>query len=173
MSGRDFIIGRRRSVATALIPPPDYRRSLLPGEVVRYADRLHPIVLVRPVAIVFGVLVGSGLLVSLSGAGPLLDLFGLVIIGSVGWLAFEIVRWGRRLLVVTDRRVVEVEHLINFRSEIKPVFRQAVIFVQSPIGELLNYGTVMTDTPTGERVHTFKWTHDPRAFYAAVTDRAV
>jgi hypothetical protein len=69
--------------------------------------------------------------------------------------------------------VFEVESLIISRATIKPVFRQAVVFIQDPLGERLNYGTILTQMPNGDRVNTFKWTHDPRRFYAAVTDRAV
>jgi hypothetical protein len=37
------------------------------------------------------------------------------------------------------------------RATIRPVFRQSVMFVQDPLGERINYGTVATAMPGGDR----------------------
>lgn len=161
--------GRRRALAGL----PDVTRFLLPKEELRYRHRRHPIVLLPSLALVFALIILVGFLVTAVGAGPVLNLYFLVIVGSALWFMYRVLRWARIVLVVTDRRVFEVESLFISRATIKPVFRQAVVFVQDPIGERLNYGTILTEMPNGDRVNTFKWIHDPRRFYAAVTDRAV
>jgi hypothetical protein len=97
----------------------------------------------------------------------------IVIVGALGWLIYRIIRWSRVLLVVTNRRVFEVESLLLSKASIKPVFRQGVVFIQDPVGERLNYGTVLTQMPNGDRVHTFRWIHNPKAFAQAVTNLAV
>jgi hypothetical protein len=160
---------RRRTLANM----PDVTRFLLPDEELRYQHRRHPIVLLPPLALVVLLVVLAGFMVTAVGAGPVLNLYFLVIVGSALWFLYRVLRWTRVVLVVTDRRVFEVESLIISRATIKPVFRQAVVFIQDPLGERLNYGTILTQMPNGDRVNTFKWTHDPRRFYAAVTDRAV
>lgn len=162
--------GRQRRV---LLPVPDISRFVLPGEEVRYKDRRHPIVLAGPFAIASAAVIVAGLIVTLVGAGPVLDLYFIVIIAAVGWFAYRVLRWMRVVLVATNRRVFEVELMVINRATIRPVFRQSVVFIQDPLGERLNYGTILTMTPDGKRVNTFKWTHAPREFYRAVTDRAV
>lgn len=152
---------------------PDVRRFLLPSEELRYAERRHPVVLLLPLLAVIGISLLAGIAVTSAGAGPVLDISVIVVALALVWLLYRALRWSRLVLVVTDRRVVEVEKLIMNRASIRPVFRQAVVFVQDPIGERLNYGTILTQTPNGDRVHTFRWIHNPRRFYAAVTDRAV
>lgn len=152
---------------------PDVSRFLLPEEELRYQDRRHPIVLAPPLGIVLAVCILAGFIVTTVGAGVVLDLYFVVIIVSVLWFLYRVLRWSRVVLVATDRRVFEVESLIISRATIRPVFRQAVEFIQDPLGERLNYGTILTKTPNGDRVNTFKWIHDPRLFYQAVTDRAV
>lgn len=156
-----------------LIPPPNITRFLLAGEELRYVDRLHPIVLARPALGVVAAIVVGGLLAMLVDAGTATPVWGIVVGAAVLWLLYRLIRWGRDLLVVTNRRVFEVRSLIISRVVIRPVFRQSVVFVQSPLGEALNYGRVSTQTPTGDRVHTFKMIRDPQAFYEALTDRAI
>ena len=169
--GSSVRVGRRRSESA--VPPPNITRFLLHGEQLRYVDRRHPIVLVQPIAIAFTVCVLVGLLVSVMGAGAIVEVYAVTVVGTLAWLLYRVLRWGRDVLVVTDRRVFEVRSLITSRVVIKPVFRQSVVFVQSPLGEWLNFGKIATETPTGDQVHTFRWIHDPQAFYEAVTDRAV
>jgi hypothetical protein len=157
----------------AFLAVPDVSRFVLPEEELRYKDRRHPIVLAGPVCIVLAAVIVAGLIVTTVGAGPVLDLYFIVIIAALGWFAYRLLRWMRVVLVATNRRVFEVELLVINRATIRPVFRQSVVFIQDPLGERLNYGTILTYTPDGNRVNTFKWTHNPREFYQAVTDRAV
>ena len=161
--------GRRR----LLFGRPDVARFLLPNEELRYQSRRHPIVLLPSLALVVALILLAGVMVTAVGAGAVLNLYFLVIAGSLLWLLYRVIRWTRVMLVVTDRRVFEVESLVIRRATIRPVFRQAVVFVQDPLGERFNYGTILTQMPNGDRVNTFRWIHDPRKFYAAVTDRAV
>jgi hypothetical protein len=163
--------GKRREAARVGLP--DISRFLLPAEEVRYVDRRHPIVLVGPVAIAIMVCIVGGLIVAAAGAGPIVDMYVVLVIGALGWLAYRVIKWSRVVLVATNRRVFEIESLVIRRATIRPVFRQGVIFIQDPLGERLNFGTILTMMPNGERVNTFKWTHNPRRFYQAVTDKAV
>ena len=156
-----------------LLPLPDVSRFVLPEEVVRYQDRQHPIVLVGPLAIVIAVCVIAGVIVTMVGAGPILDFYFVVIVASIGWLVYRVIRWSRVMLVATDRRVFEVEAMVINRATIRPVFRQSVVFIQDPLGERINYGTIATAMPGGDRVNLFKWVRNPASFYKAVTDRAV
>ena len=161
---------RRRLILVGL---PDISRFLLPSEELRYVHRRHPIVLVGPLAIVLMACIIGGLIVTAMGAGPVLDVYFAFVVGAVGWLVYRVIKWSRVVLVATNRRVFEVEAMVVHRATVRPVFRQSVIFIQDPLGERLNFGTVLTKMPNGDRVNTFKWTHDPRRFYKAVTDKAV
>lgn len=156
-----------------VIPLPDVSGYLLPKEQILYMDRRHPAVLTKPALIAFGIFVVAGMLVTASGAGAMLNLYVLIVVGVVVWLVAQVVRWSRTVLVVSNRRVFEYRSLIMARAAIRPVFRQSVVFLQGPVGERLNYGTILTESPTGDRVNTFEWIHNPKAFYQAVTDKAV
>jgi hypothetical protein len=156
-----------------LVGLPDVNRFLLPAEELRYVDRRHPIVLVGPLAIVLMVCIVGGLIVTAMGAGPILDVYFALVIVAVGWLAYRVIKWSRVVLVATNRRVFEVQAMVVHRATVRPVFRQGVVFIQDPLGERLNFGTILTHMPNGDRVNTFKWTHNPRRFYQAVTDKAV
>ncbi len=173
MSSDDIDVESLRPTQPALVPLPDITRYLLPKEQLLYVDRRHPVVLLAPVLIALGVSVMAGLLVTATGAGAMLDLYVWIVIGAIGWVLLRVLRWSRTVLVVTDRRVFECQSMFIARAAIRPVFRQSVVFRQDPVGQRLNYGTVLTETPNGDRVNTFKWIHNPRAFYQAVTDKAV
>jgi hypothetical protein len=171
VSERDTELAALRPRAS-LFPLPNVSGYLLRGEEVHYIDRRHPVVLVGPALIAFGVFLLTGFLVSVTGAGAMVDLFVWIVLGAVGWLALRVLRWSRTVLVVTNRRVFEFRSMIVKRAAIKPVFRQGVVFRQDPVGRRLNYGTVQTRGPTGDPIHHFTWIHNPRAFYRALTDRA-
>jgi hypothetical protein len=162
---------RRRR--TPFVPLPDITRFVLPEEEVRYRERRHPIVLIGPLAVVIAVIVFAGVIVATVGPEPILDFYYIVIIAALLWFLYRVIRWSRVLLVATNRRVFEVEAMIVNRATIRPVFRQSVEFIQDPLGERLDYGTISTAMPGGDRVNMFRWTHKPREFYQAVTDRAV
>lgn len=157
----------------SLIPLPDVSGYLLPKEQILYLDRKHPMVLIVPALIAFGIFIIGGALVSASGAGPMLTLYVWIVLGVVAWLIVRVVRWSRTVLVVSNRRVFEYRRLMMAHAAIKPVFRQSVVFRQGPIGQRMNYGTILTETPNGDRVNTFEWIHNPTVFYQAVTDKAV
>ena len=174
MSGRDADI---RMTATRRRPPlvalPDISRFVLPEEEVRYLERRHPIVLIGPLAVVIAVIVIAGVIASTVGTEPIVDFYFVVIVAALGWFLYRVIRWSRVVLVATDRRVFEVESMLINRATIRPVFRQSVEFIQDPLGERLNYGTISTAMPGGARVNLFRWTQKPKEFYQAVTDRAV
>lgn len=173
MTDQDTAPAPLRPAGPALVPLPDVTRYLLPKEQLLYLDRRHPIVLLGPALAAFAICVVAGLLVTASGAGAMLDLYVWIVVGAIGWLLFRVLRWTRTILVVSNRRVFELQAMLIARAAIRPVFRQSVVFRQDPIGQRLNYGTILTETPNGDRVNTFRWIHNPRAFYQAVTDKAV
>lgn len=172
MSSHESDLDELRPVPTPF-PTPGVMRFLLPREELRYLDRLHPVVLVVPILTALAVCTVAGVLVTATGAGPVLGLYVWIVIAALVWLLYRVWRWSRTLLVVTNRRVVEIQSMLVSRATIKPVFRQSVVFRQDPIGARLNYGTILTNTPNGDRVNTFKWIHNPRAFYRAVLEKAV
>jgi hypothetical protein len=161
---------RRR---TPLVGPPNISRFVLPGEEVRYRERRHPIVLAGPLAVVIAVCIIAGIIVATAGTSPALELSGVMIVAALLWFLYRVIRWSRVVLVATNRRVFEVEMMVVSRATIRPVFRQSVEFIQDPLGERLNYGTISTAMPGGGRVNVFRWTYKPRELYQAVTDRAV
>ena len=171
MSERDTELAALRPRAP-IFPLPNVSGYLLPGEEIDYIDRKHPIVLLGPALLAFVIFVTAGFMVSITGAGPMVDLFVWIVVGAVAWLALRVLRWSRTVLVVTNRRVFEYQSMVIKRAAIKPVFRQGIVFRQDPLGRRLNYGTVLTKAPTGDNIHVFKWIHNPRAFYRALTDRA-
>lgn len=171
MSQRDTGLAGPRPRASVL-PLPDVSGYLVRGEEVAYIDRRHPIVLVGPALIAFAIFLVAGFMVTVTGAGAMVDLFVWVVAGVVGWLTLRVLRWSRTVLVATSRRVFEYRSLIVKSGEIKPVFRQGIVFRQDPLGRRLNYGTVTTRSPTGDPIHVFRWIHNPRAFYKALTARA-
>jgi len=171
VSERDTELSPLRPRAS-IFPLPNVSGYLLRGEEVAYIDRRHPVVLVGPALAAFAVFLLAGFMVTVTGAGVMVDLFVWIVLGAVGWLALQVVRWSRTVLVATNRRVFEYQSMIIKRAAIKPVFRQGIVFRQDPIGRRLNYGTVLTKAPTGDPIHVFRWIHNPRAFYRALTDRA-
>jgi hypothetical protein len=171
VSGRDTGVTELRP-RMPVIPLPNVSGYLLPGEEVQYADRKHPIVLLGPALLAFAIFVVAGFLVTATGAGAMVDLFAWIVVGALGWFTLRVLRWSRTVLVVTSRRVLECQALMIRRAALKPVFRQGIVFRQDPLGRRLNYGTILTRSPTGDPIHVFKWIQNPRAFYQALTDRA-
>lgn len=171
MSDGDTELSELRPQVSA-VPLPNISGYLLHGEEIRYIDRKHPVVLIGPVLGTVAVLLIAGLLVSASGAGIMVGLFGWIFVAAVVALFVRVLLWARTVFVISSRRVFEYRSLIIKRAAIKPVFRQGILFRQDPIGRWLNYGTIVTRSPTGDPIHVFRWIHNPRAFYRALTDQA-
>jgi uncharacterized membrane protein YdbT with pleckstrin-like domain len=113
--------------------------NLLPGEVVQYEARLHWIIYVPHVILMF------------------------VLIGFVTILAPVIARWTTEM-VITNKRVIIKRGLISRQTiEMNIPKIESINVEQSIFGRMLGYGTVVVIGTGGSREH-FEAVVDPLAF---------
>ncbi len=109
------------------------------------------------------IIVGSVLLVS--RVGPLVLLALLLLVFPLGKLALDLLNWWNEVYVVTNRRVIQLEGVINKHSIDSSLEKvNDVVLEQSFFGRLLNYGTVQILTASEIGVNLFERVARPVRF---------
>lgn len=152
------------------------------GETVQFSSRQHWVTLLRALAI-NGLLLIAGLLFAgwlfrggetgpLRGAGPLLGWFVLaLLLWPFARLAVAIARWWAKHYVVTSRRVIEVDGLVNrvvTDSNLDKV--NDVVLRQGGLGRLLNYGQIDIITGSDIGLNRLEFIRDPIGFKRVMLD---
>ncbi|HAL61525.1 MAG TPA: hypothetical protein DCP08_03850 [Chloroflexi bacterium] len=101
------------------------------------------------------IIVGSIFLVSL--LGPWASLALLLLLFPLGKLALDLLNWWNEVYVVTNRRVIQLEGIINKHSIDSSLEKvNDVVLEQSALGRLLNYGSVQILTASEIGVNLFE-----------------
>jgi len=109
------------------------------------------------------IIVGSGFLVS--HLGPLVLVALLLLVFPLGKLALDLLNWWNEVYVVTNRRVIQLEGIINKHSIDSSLEKvNDVVLEQSAFGRLLNYGTVQILTASEIGVNLFERVARPVRF---------
>lgn len=153
-------------------------RLLGENERIVFRTRQHPLVLLRPI---LGYGIPTGLLIGLTVAGGiLLPAFALAL--AVAGLALTLVpltllirallRWWNEVYLVTNRRVVQVEGILN-KSVIDSSLEKVndVVLRQSLLGRLFNYGDIEILTGSEIGVNRLNRIADPLRFKQVMLDQ--
>jgi len=109
------------------------------------------------------IIVGSGFLVN--HLGPLVLVALLFLVFPLGKLALDLLNWWNEVYVVTNRRVIQLEGIINKHSIDSSLEKvNDVVLEQSAFGRLLNYGTVQILTASEIGVNLFERVARPVRF---------
>ena len=109
------------------------------------------------------IMVGSVLLVS--RFGPLALLAFLLLVFPLGKLALDLLNWWNEVYVVTNRRVIQLEGIVNKHSIDSSLEKvNDVVLEQSALGRLLSYGTVQILTASEIGVNLFERVARPVRF---------
>jgi hypothetical protein len=115
--------------------------------------------------IAIGLLVISGNL----GQGTARDLLGwaivIIVVGGLGYLAWEALRWTNREFVVTTRRVLQMEGVVNKRvidSSLEKI--NDAILTQSLFGRMFGYGDLEILTASESGISRLKKLRDADDF---------
>jgi membrane protein YdbS with pleckstrin-like domain len=155
----------------------DYIDSLLAdGEHVLIRGRQHWIALIdhalRPIVILL-VAVGLWTLGQWFNPDGLLDILDRLLtwvtvaafVLGIIWFPISAARWLARRYVLTDRRTIRVEGLVNkhsFDSQLEKI--NDVIYEQSALGRMLGYGDLDVDTAASEELVEFPMLRDAVGF---------
>lgn len=132
------------------------RRYLARDERVQHVCRQHWIVLGRAFSIwLASVLLAFSLDASM-GPGRIATfvrpfvapLLASLVLAATLFLAFRYAQWLIARFVFTDRRVLFIEGLVSRKVSAVPLGKITdTTFTRSPVGRLLNYGTLLLDSP--------------------------
>jgi uncharacterized membrane protein YdbT with pleckstrin-like domain len=134
-------------------------KNLLQGEQVVFETRKHWIAPIRASLVAAALVVAAGIVSALlpSGGGfldPLWSLVGIirwiVLIGAVGWIAWNIVAWRTAEFAVTNLRVLRYEGLVQKRTS--ETLLSAISDVKLRVGFLgskLDFGDLQIFTTSG------------------------
>jgi len=124
-------------------------RLLGENERILFRTHPHPVVLLRPV-LGYGVLTGVLIGLALAGGAAFPTLTPPLLIAGLALAAIPLIllihtllRWWNEVYLVTTRRVVQVEGILNksvMDSSLEKV--NDVMLRQSLLGRLLNYGDI-------------------------------
>lgn len=137
------------------------------NEVVVFVARQSWVVLLNEVILdLFLALVAIGITLVAMGVYPAIGMGAAILLFiPAGRFVFEFLHWVNREYIVTNRRVIQVNGLVNknvIDSSLEKV--NDVRMTQSVLGRLLNYGDVeiLTASELGENL--FRRIHDPIKF---------
>jgi uncharacterized membrane protein YdbT with pleckstrin-like domain len=153
---------------------------LAPGEVVLHRTRRHWLVLVRSIAaalvlaalaLLLAVLYGTrgwGTASSLGLWGGLALLLVAVLVALPGLL-----RWENEIYLVTERRVLKVEGVLNKRALDSGLAKvNDVRLTQTALGRLLGYGTLEIITASDSGINRLEFLPRPLVFKRAMLQAA-
>jgi len=158
---------------------PRYADTLLAhGEIVALRSRQHwlaplaesryPILIFVAAIVIF--VINSGL------TGTIHDLLGYValagVIVGVVWTAFVFWRWSAQDYIVTNRRVLKVEGILNKHSADSSLEKvNDAVLDQSVIGRMFGYGDLDILTANEDSVDRYKMLHDAPGFKKTMLDQ--
>ena len=142
-----------RVVPNETVPASVYR-VLLPQERRVISVRLHPAVLIKPVAWALGGLALALLLSTLPHlAGTVLLVIWLAWLILVVRLLFDIYKWLEDYFVVTSKRLMLTSGVITKTVNMLPLPKVTELrFERSPMGRMLGYGTFIVDSAGADHV---------------------
>jgi uncharacterized membrane protein YdbT with pleckstrin-like domain len=114
-----------------------------------YATRRHPIVLTKAAAIFLGSLLAIVFLAMHDGPrGPVDGLIGLVLLLVTLYFAGQLAEWWVANYVITTKRVIKVEGIVNRRISTIPLGKITdTSYRRTWLGQILGYGDMVLDTP--------------------------
>ncbi len=156
--------------------PADVDRYLLRGERLVAAVHWHVVRLLRPTAVMLGLLalmgwVGGGL-PPRSVLGPVLPFLALAVVLWWGW---QVLTWRQDRLVVTDRRMLLISGLLTRRVAVMPLRKVTDLTYERPLtGRLLGaagWGTfVLESAGQDQAFHRIPLVPHPDDLYRRLTD---
>jgi PH (Pleckstrin Homology) domain-containing protein len=126
-----------------------YDRYLAGSEVVVYTCRRHPIVLAKAAVIWVGTLLLSVVLAVSGGTGQAFNnMVGLAFLLVTLYFLGSFGEWWVDHYVITNKRVIKVEGIINRRVSTIPLGKITdTSYRRTWLGRLLGYGDMVLDTP--------------------------
>jgi hypothetical protein len=126
-----------------------YDRYLAGSEIVVYTCRRHPIVLAKAAAIWLGTLVLSITMAVRGGTGGgFNDVMGLAFLLVTLYLMGALTEWWVDHYVITNKRVIKVEGIVNRRVSTIPLGKITdTSYRRTWLGRILGYGDMVLDTP--------------------------
>ena len=149
-----------------------------PGETVVLRVRRHIAVLLRSFLTTLGVIIGASVLGSIlsprSGASAVDTVAGVVVIGFIIWMLWQMLEWWLARIVVTDRRIFEVTGIVTKTVASMPLWKVTDMkYHRSIWGHLLGYGAMELETAAQEQaLGRINYLPRPLDFYKTVTGRA-
>lgn len=126
------------------------------NEVIYFIARKHPMLLYQslflPALLFFVVLLILGL-AALYTSATFAIVGGIALLLDVGWLAWNYVDWGNDYYIVTNQRVIWLEKVIGLYDSRTEAGMSTILSVNTETdywGRVLNYGTVVVRTFTGQ-----------------------
>ena len=153
-------------------------RLLADGERVALRSRQHLLATVIEGRVPWVLLILSFVLIALDLSlepGPGRDLVGLLGLGllvvSLAWLAFIYTTWFNQDYMVTNRRVIKVEGILNKRSADSSLEKiNDAVLQQSIFGRMLGYGDLDIMTAAEESVDRYRMLSQAQTFKRSMLD---
>lgn len=149
------------------------RRVLHPDESVIYATRLHWLVYARPVCLLAAAVVAAGMATHYGAEfriGLLAVAGGLLAFAVIDGIAAALRRISTEL-AVTDHRVIYKRGIVGrYTVEMARSKVESVDVVQSLMGRIFNYGTILV-RGTGGTLEPFRDVEDPLRLRSAIIAR--
>ncbi len=147
-------------------------RLLADGERVALRARQHWLAPVIDGRVAWAILIASLVLVVLSlqlQQGLARDLFGwlglALLVVSLIWVGYILVRWYSQDYIVTSRRVIKVEGILNKRSADSSLEKiNDAVLEQSVLGRMLNFGDLDILTANEQSVDRYRLLTSPMHF---------
>jgi hypothetical protein len=107
------------------------------------------------------------------GLGTIVSIVGAIfLVGGAALVAWQVIKWQNQDYLVTNRRVVKVEGVLNKRTGDSSLEKiNDAVLDQSLVGRLFNYGDLDILTAAEQAIDVFKMLNSPTAFKRAILDQ--
>lgn len=129
--------------------PASVNRYLLPHEQQVITMRRHPAVLMGPVGIVLGSLIGAGVLsnTGIAASATALAVIWWVWLLVLVWFVWKVAEWSVDYFVITSARLLLTTGLITRQVNMMPLGKVTDMrFERSLVGRLIGYGTFVMES---------------------------
>ncbi|WP_344968506.1 PH domain-containing protein [Salinactinospora qingdaonensis] len=150
--------------------PASVHRYLLPHEKQVITMRRHPAVLLMPVAVVLGSLIGAGILSGFVGAPIAVAVVWWVWLLVLVWFVWRVAEWSVEYFVITSARLLLTTGLITRQVNMMPLGKVTDMrFERSILGRLIGYGTfVMESAGQDQALSKINYVPYPEQLYLEV-----
>jgi uncharacterized membrane protein YdbT with pleckstrin-like domain len=150
---------------------PDYDNAILPGELIRFYEHRHLVWWLRRTWGAFAILLVGTVVLYYTDTPVVANVTFAIEFLALLYILWKLAEWAVLVLIVTDRRLVEVGGVFSLRMGVLPLTKLTDLQFDQPfLGRLFRYGSVRVETAgQNQALNTIADVRLPVMFFRAIS----